>query len=239
MSEDAAQDDFSIDVAIALHIIPNGFILKGASDAVLAMLESHECVARLEKDAVVVTTPLPIDSSRRQRAEQLKTRDLDAPFTTTPPPLSFFTADSDGRPTWNLDRYDQPVLPLDGAPYDTQPWDGSGVDIYIVDTGLDITHPDFEKRAFHGYDFVEDDFDSSDVEGHGTHVAGIVGSTTYGVAKNARLVGVRTLDGLGSGLNSDILLGVEWVARDHQLRKVLFGFMLLIQWFVSVNCNSM
>ncbi|MYW62561.1 S8 family serine peptidase [Streptomyces sp. SID8379] len=112
-------------------------------------------------------------------------------------------------PSWGLDR-------IDGAKDNTYtyPGDGSGVTAYIVDTGLYRQHTNFEGRASSGYDFIDNDTDSSDCHGHGTHVAGTVGSKDYGVAKAVKLVGVRVLNCQGSGTTSQIVAGMDWVAKN-------------------------
>ena len=117
------------------------------------------------------------------------------------------------NPAWGLDRIDERDLPLDGV-YEYTPT-GAGVTAYIIDTGVRITHDEFGNRARHGRDEVDNDNDSSDCHGHGTHVAGTVGGTTYGVAKGVDIVGVRVLDCAGSGSNSDVIAGVNWVTADH------------------------
>lgn len=114
--------------------------------------------------------------------------------------------------TWGLDRIDQEDLPLDDS-YKA-PNDGADSTVYVVDTGLDMTHPDFEGRAKSGPDFVDGDDDSSDCQGHGTHVAGTVGSKTYGVAKKTNLVGVRVLDCQGSGSTDAITKAIDWVTQN-------------------------
>ena len=117
-------------------------------------------------------------------------------------------------PSWGQDRVDQRNLPLDRS-Y-TYASTGSGVDAYVVDTGILTTHPDFGGRAVHGTDTVEGDTDATDCNGHGTHVAGTIGGTSNGLAKQARLIGVRVLDCNGSGATSGVIAGLDWVAANHQ-----------------------
>ncbi|MGK7390173.1 MAG: S8 family serine peptidase [Candidatus Cyclobacteriaceae bacterium M2_1C_046] len=122
--------------------------------------------------------------------------------------IKAFTTQS--NPTWGLDRSDQRALPLDAVyNYDS---DGSGVTAYIIDTGIRTTHQEFGGRAQRGYDAFGGN--SEDCNGHGTHVAGTVGGTEYGIAKNVTLVGVRVLDCEGSGTTSGVVAGMDWVAAN-------------------------
>ncbi|AUD61317.1 alkaline serine protease [Shewanella sp. Pdp11] len=115
-------------------------------------------------------------------------------------------------PTWGIDRIDQRNLPLDSN-YHTD-YDGSGVTAFVIDTGVLNTHNEFGGRASSGYDFIDNDYDATDCNGHGTHVAGTIGGSTYGVAKNVNVVGVRVLNCSGSGSNSGVIAGINWVKNN-------------------------
>ncbi|WP_243420781.1 S8 family serine peptidase [Micromonospora globispora] len=115
-------------------------------------------------------------------------------------------------PSWGLDRIDQ-TTPVLNRSY-TYPATGAGVTAYIVDTGIDISHEEFGGRASYGYDFVDGDSVADDCEGHGTHVAGTVGGSTYGVAKDVKLVGVRVLDCAGGGTSDKLIAAIDWVTAN-------------------------
>jgi subtilisin family serine protease len=113
---------------------------------------------------------------------------------------------------WGLDRIDQRALPLDGSYH--WPADGRGVTVYVVDTGVRLSSQDLAGRVTTGVDEV-DGGAASDCNGHGTHVAGIIGGTRFGVAKQAQLVAVRVLDCQGRGSDTTVQRGLEWVLAHH------------------------
>ncbi len=115
------------------------------------------------------------------------------------------------NPTWGLDRIDQHKLPLSHSYHYVHR--GTGVDAYVIDTGIETTLSQFGGRANTVYG-------AKDCNGHGTHVAGIIGSTTYGVAKNVHLHGVQVLDCDGSGSTSDVIAGINYVIKHHGAKSV-------------------
>lgn len=122
------------------------------------------------------------------------------------------TVGSNPGDAWGLDRIDQ-RSGFDGV-Y-TAGATGSGVTVYIIDTGVRVSHNAFGGRASHGYDFVDNDGTANDCNGHGTHVAGTAAGNWYGVAQGADIVAVRVLACDGLGEPSDIVDGVQWVMNNH------------------------
>jgi subtilisin family serine protease len=116
------------------------------------------------------------------------------------------------NPPWGLDRIDQISLPLN-AIYNYNNT-GAGVNAYVIDTGILTTHTNFGGRASFVYDAIGGTGSGGDCNGHGTHVAGTIGSNTYGVAKGVKLYGVRVLGCNGSGSFSSVIAGVDWVTAN-------------------------
>lgn len=123
------------------------------------------------------------------------------------------TSATQSSATWGLDRTDQRDLPLNGTyVYNTT---ASNVNAYIIDTGVLGTHSQFTGRMIGGYSAISDGRGTTDCNGHGTHVAGTVAGTTHGIAKGARISPVRVLGCDGSGTNSGVIAGMDWVAANH------------------------
>jgi len=134
--------------------------------------------------------------------------------------------------TWGIDRIDQRNLPLSGT-Y-TYNYTGAGVHAYIVDTGINASHTQFTGRVGAGYDFIQNDSTPQDGNGHGTHVAGTVGGTIYGVAKGVTLHAVRVLDAAGSGTTAGVINGINWV-RTNAIKPAVANMSLGGGYSASLN----
>jgi Subtilisin-like serine proteases len=133
---------------------------------------------------------------------------------------------------WGLDRVDQRALPL-SASYS---WgtNGTGVHVYIIDTGIRTTHVDFGGRAAWNFNAVKGNDSDTDCMGHGTHVAGTVGGTTYGVAKGVSLHAVKVLDCTGNGRWSWVIAGIDWVTA-HAAKPAVANMSLGGEYNQAVN----
>jgi subtilisin family serine protease len=172
-----------------------GFALDGIGDAQARQLAAAPGVARVERNVLL-----------------RKTGSQDAP-------------------PWGLDRIDGRAAARDNT--FTYPNSAPAVTAYVVDSGIFVSHSDFGDRATYGHNFVDrvanyypnpandagnsnDPGNANDCDGHGTHVAGTVGGTRYGVAKDVRLVAVRVLDCSGNGYLSEVVAGIDWVTANAQ-----------------------
>ncbi|WP_020524865.1 S8 family peptidase [Catelliglobosispora koreensis] len=131
-------------------------------------------------------------------------------------------------PNWGDDRVDQRDLPLNQTfTYPSNP--GQGVTVYVLDTGINVSHQDFTGRVGSGYDFVDNDSNPADCHGHGTHVAGTAAGTTYGIAKKATVVALRVLNCQGSGYDDDFIAAINWI-RNNGTKPAVANY--------SIGCGS-
>jgi hypothetical protein len=152
-----------------------------------------------------VVTATPGQAAALERSKKVLAVEVDSPI----------RIDETQKPvTWGLDRVDQRALPLSGSYSYTS--SGSGVRVYVVDTGIRATHADFGGRVAKGWTAIADGRGTGDCNGHGTHVAGTAAGKTYGLAKTATVVPVRALACDGSGYTSDVIAGLDWIVVQQQ-----------------------
>ncbi|WP_394620077.1 S8 family peptidase [Lentzea sp. JNUCC 0626] len=116
------------------------------------------------------------------------------------------------NPPWGLDRVDQADLPLNNR-YSSST-EASNVTAYVIDTGINYDHADFGGRASPGFDAFSDGRNGRDCQGHGTHVAGTIGGTRFGVAKGVRLKAVRVFDCQSNSSLAALVAGFDWVTAN-------------------------
>ncbi len=128
--------------------------------------------------------------------------------------LIYGNAEAVATAQWNIDRIDQRSLPLNKDV--SLALNGQGVTVYVVDSGILSTHEELAGRIRAGFTKILDGRGTEDCYGHGTHVAGVVGGSTYGVAPKVTLVPVRVTDCNGNGWTSDMIAGIDWAVADHK-----------------------
>jgi len=134
---------------------------------------------------------------------------------------------------WGLDRIDQTTSPLSGSfTYETT---GSTIDAYIFDTGIKSDHNEFSGRIRQGFNAIAAGLAPDDDNGHGTHVAGVVGGTRYGVAKGISLIPVKVLDRFGTGTFTQIIAGIDWAIANHTTKPAVGNVSISGELAVSLD----
>ena len=213
-----AQDTGEIRNAGAANTVPNSYIvvLKESEVSAKTVNQAASSLATQYDGEVTFTYDSVLRGFSVKMSEQQALRlaaDPDVAYVEQDAIAT--TSATQNNPTWGLDRIDQANLPMDDQ-FTYPDSAGQGVTAYVIDTGIRTTHNEFEDRASSGYDFIDNDSNANDCNGHGTHVAGTVGGRSYGAAKNVDLVGVRVLNCEGRGAYSVIIAGMDWVADNAQ-----------------------
>jgi aqualysin 1 len=222
---DAQQDNPRRAAAAKLHrkgprAIPNQYIVVFQDDGTISRGDHAAVLGRMNavlRGRGAVPEHVYADAIRGFSAFM---SDEDAQAIAAEPSVAFVEEDSimetnitQTNATWGLDRTDQRDRPLNATYSYTST--GSTVTAYVIDTGIRRTHSQFGGRAVHGFTAINDGRGSTDCNGHGTHVAGTIGGSRYGIAKSVRLVAVRVLSCSGSGSTSGVIAGVNYVSSNH------------------------
>ncbi|MBC7882717.1 MAG: S8 family peptidase [Anaerolineae bacterium] len=179
----------------------NGFAIRMSAEQAQDLSQDGR-VEYVEEDAVMALTEVAA-----------------APCSTAAGDGHIPTCISQQTPTWDLDRMDQSTTTLDSL-Y-TQTGTGKNVNVYVMDTGILTTHPDFQGRATAVYDAINDGNGGTDCNGHGTFSAGLIGGYEYGVAKEANLKSVRVLDCSGGGTTSGVIAGIDWISTNAPISSIV------------------
>ncbi|MBP2322497.1 subtilisin family serine protease [Kibdelosporangium banguiense] len=194
----------------AVDVVPNSYIvaLKNTPANAASLTQKYGGAVKFTYSAALKGFAADMTASQARRLAA----DPAVEFVQADQQVSI-TATQTNPPSWGLDRIDQRNLPLSNSyTYSTT---ASNVNAYIIDTGIRTTHTTFGGRAVAGFDAVTSGGNANDCHGHGTHVAGTVGGSQYGVAKGVKLYAVRVLNCSGSGTTAQVVAGIDWVTNNH------------------------
>lgn len=204
--------------------VPNRYIVVMKSGRARAQADLGSAIARLatthaaEVQARYTTALEGFVAEMSDAAAEALAADPDVAWVEEDAVVHTTATATQSNATWGIDRVDQPALPLDARfKYLTS---GAGVTAYVLDTGLRATHQEFTGRILPGFTAINDGQGTNDCQFHGTHVSGTIVGKVLGIAKDAKVVPVRVLDCMGSGLVSGIIAGLDWVAANKQLPAV-------------------
>jgi subtilisin family serine protease len=204
----------------ALEPVPNSYIVVLNDDIVGRDATEPIVEAQARYLSVAYSGEVKHIYSSAIRGFSVRMTEADAERMSNEPSVLYVEEDSRVYPAttqanapWGLDRMDQRSLPMD-TNFSYQSTAGN-VHAYVIDSGINYTHQEFGGRAVPGFDAIGDGRNGNDCFGHGTHVAGIIGGATYGVAKNVRLHSVRVLPCDGMGQTSDLVYGIDWVKNNR------------------------
>jgi len=183
------------------------FVRFDGSETLAEAVAQEPRVKFVEPNFIVTTQPI-FDEDDAVRNVKKRKKDKPSDTSKGSDPLS-----------WGLNRIDQSDLPLSkGEPFQPD-YSGDGVNIYVVDTGLNVDHNDFVRRGRLGPSFVPSEKTAEDYNGHGSHCAGTAAGTSFGVATGANIIGVKVLSGGGSGSNSGVIQGIKWAVEDQMSKN--------------------
>jgi subtilisin family serine protease len=224
---DATSDGYIVQFAGGVDAAAAATVLDEFGIAPIETIESAFVGAHVELDAATLAA-LRADG-RVLRVMENTPMETPLPEAPTTPEVSAQAAQVAN--SWALDRVDQRRLPLNGG-FDS-PLTGAGVTAYVLDAGVMVEHSEFSGRAFHGA-WANDGTAPAGCQGHGTHVAGLIGGETYGVAKDVTLINVRTLGCDGTSTRMMTVSGLNWIIEHHQA-----GTPAVINMSLGGTINSM
>jgi subtilisin family serine protease len=210
--------------------------------AVVADLTRAQAAALDAQPGVTVAPDVAVTLLPDKGSEPRSAKKRGTPLTSLRPEIEPAVSAAAAASSWGLDRIDQRRLPLSRTYTPNPGVNGRGVHVYVIDTGLATSHPEFRGRVGNGIDIYAGDSDPEECGQipHGTHVAGTIGSTVFGVARSSTLHGVRVLDCDGAGNTSDLLEAMEWVVeqRSRVGRTVVANMSLGAPYNEAVNAAT-